>query len=265
MKSWLQKIGVLTALGMLLLPTSAVAERATLKVGIFFLAPHMVIDEKEGKHSGATVEYFAKIAQEMDVDVEVKGYPFPRMMQQLYRGELDAVLFLAKNKDRAHRLGYPRMSYYETESTLAVMKDSPLEDVSNVETLKGLTIGTTAKVYKTPSMKHDWLVFDSITAGQSLYWQHFRKLHEGRIDAIYFPDKAALMFEANRAGFDNNALKYLSLPDPKTEVFVVFSEAASYEYLPRYERALIKVMREQTYQQFLLQYVVDTVGEKNSP
>ncbi|MDC5820116.1 transporter substrate-binding domain-containing protein [Vibrio europaeus] len=254
----LRKKLILTSLLLFVCPQIALAESNKLNIGIFYLAPHMIIDEEREVYSGAAVEYFAKIAEEMQVEYKVRGYPFPRLMKMLYSGEIDAALFLAKNEDRANHLGYPKLGYFETESVLAVTDDSPLGDLSELEVLRGLIIGTTSKVFKTPSMRHDWLIFEYLTGGKSLYWQHFNKLQKGRIDAVYFPDKAALMFEARRANVSKSDIRYLTLPDPKVDIYTVFSDAVSAEYLPQYEEAARKVMSEQTYQQFLLEYIINS-------
>lgn len=237
-------------LSMLLALITMPLEAKKIKVGIFYVGPHMVVQPDNTKHEGLAVKHFEEIAQRMGIDaVTFIAYPFPRMIYALEHNQIDAALLLAKNGERSKRFVYPQEPYYSSRSAIAVRDDFPLSRIKTVEDILPFTIGVTAKVYLTPMMRDERISYEKIASGKQIYKQQFSKLDVGRIDAVYMPDIEVLKYEASRLGYSH--FRYILLPELPTLIYTVFSKQSAGEYLDDYQSALKQQNVALTYEELL--------------
>ncbi|SON53141.1 substrate-binding periplasmic protein [Vibrio tapetis] len=221
-----------------------------IKVGIFYLGPHMIVKSEDREHQGYAITHFKDIASKMSIDkVTFMAFPFPRMVYALEHNQIDAALLLAKNSQRSERFVYPEEPYYRTTPGIAVREDFPLSSIETIEDILPFTIGITAKVYRTPMMRDERIKYDRVASGKQIYKQHFSKLEARRIDAIYLPDVEGLKYEADKLGYDQ--FRYMTLPELPTLVYTVFSKESAKVYLEDYQDALRQQNLSLTYEELV--------------
>lgn len=209
------------------------------KVAFFILEPHAMLEN--AKPTGAAVEYLRDyIAPEMGLPVEFVGpVPFARLLRNFQEGEYDAVLLLAKNNERAKLFVYPQEPYGEMESALLVGKGFLSDKVFSPEELKGMVIGYTNKAWRTPSLRKPYLRFDMVSATSATVI-NFRKFEEGRIDAIYNPDKFALLYRKLKTKI-MRPCKVVTIADSTVGFYTVFHPSVPERIVRSYEKALAHI------------------------
>lgn len=231
----------------LLIVTNA-AHAKTLRVGFFNLFPHAI--EKDGKPTGAKLDYFKLIASEMKVDkVEYFGFPLTRLIQKLKSDELDLILYLGKNTERAKLFTYPESAFFKMQSAIIVQKSNLLKVIKNINDIKNLTIGIWAKGYLSPLL-HDNKFQLVKRFGDNVVKTSLKMILSNRLDAFYSPEMYSLKFEAIKLNKEKS-LKILNLPESTVGLYSVFSKTSAMTYLAKYEKALKLVESKQNYEEFL--------------
>ncbi len=211
--------------------------------------------EKE-KPTGAAVEYLRDyIAPEMGLPVKFVGpVPFARLLHNFQEGEYDAVLLLAKNIARDRLFVYPKEPYGVMESALLVDKGFVPDNVLSPEELKGMVIGYTNKAWRTPSLRRSYLRFDMVSATSATII-NFRKFNEGRIDAIYNPDKYALLYRMLKTKLVRPC-KVVPIVDSTVGFYMVFHPSVPKRIVRSYEKALSKVKTRLPYSSVIDHYLL---------
>ena len=114
----------------------------TLSIGYWNIPPHVtgVVDQKP---QGAAIGYFDEyIAPHLDVTVawDETIIPPTRLMDQLRKGQKDAMIFLGKTKERTEWLHYPE-PYLDIPQTFAFINNHPIDKLTKVSDLYDLTVG----------------------------------------------------------------------------------------------------------------------------
>jgi len=201
----------------------AVSAQETIKIGYFDNQP-FVIPQPGGKAPiGASVDYWTNIvAPAMNVKVEWVGpTPMLRLLKQLETGDIDAVLILGKNPDRAKVYLYPAKPYLHMRPALTVLKDNPLSSISTQDDVAGMRIGYLQAAVVPDFLKTAKVTFDNLT---STNWQqdNFAKLANKRIDAVFNLNVEALAFEASQTYAGK--FKFLQLPVPPSDIYTAFAK-----------------------------------------
>lgn len=213
----------------------------------------MVVDREPG---GAAVEYLRdRIAPKMAEPVVFEGpIPFARLLYEFQGGKYDAVLLLAKNPERAKLFIYPEIPFGKMESALLVKKGFARVPLKSPKDLEGVIIGYTNKAWRAPFMRDPSLQFEMVSA-QYATEINFRKFNEGRLDAVYNPDRIALLYGAKR----QKALrshKLITVPGPAVGFYTVFSPYVPKAVVRKYEEALLQAQEEIPYETIVDQYLL---------
>ena len=244
--------GLVLALLCLLLHPAGPAQAFT--VGYFLFEPHAMPGDRGP--TGAAVEYFRDhIAPEMGIDVEFVGpVPFARLLRNFRDGEYDAVLLLVKNRERDALFVYPAEPFGEMVSALLVDVTKLPDNVTSSESLRGLVIGYTEKAWRPPSMRRPWMRFEMV-ASTSATIINFRKFDQGRIDAVYSPDRNALEYRKNQVRVLRPG-KIVSIADTTVGFYTVFHPGVDPAIVRVYEGALEKVRSRLPYASLVEKYLV---------
>lgn len=229
---------------------------ASLKVGYFSLLPHSPTVEGD-VDSGAAVLYFKRIVQKMKIndasEVSITEQSLPKLLFLMEEGQLDAALFMAKNDERAQKFDFPNQAFFNMKPSLALKDTHPLKEVKSVKDLLGLKIGVWEKGFFSPMIKEKGINLEGLGSG-NVSERNLKKVMSGRIDAFYSPDKATILYETIHLGIDKST-KVLELPEKSVELFTVFSKKAKPEFKISYEKALKEVQAEQSYEDFLKEFL----------
>ncbi len=201
------------------------AVQPRLQIGFFNLPPHAYLQSGANEPQGAAVSYFNDVANLMGYEIDWIGpYPFPRLILDLQLGNVDGSIFIAKQPEREEFLYYSKLPVNEITSIIAVMNDNPLSAINHAEDLNDLRIGTPSDVILGDFMSQlsDRVIFSNLS-GRTWFEQQLQRLVSGRIDAIYGRNNHSIIYEARRLGLLDQ-LKFLTVPEPPIEVFVVFSK-----------------------------------------
>ena len=194
-----------------------------MKIGYFYLEPFII--EKKGAVNpiGVSVDYWEKyIAPKMGVNIKWVGpLPIARMYYYLDTGEIDAVFICVKNPDREKKYLFPSRPYCMGHASLWVLKESPLETLTDVSQLNGWRIGFVQGSVVNPFLSQGNIMLEN-AQGEDYKTINFSKLFVGRLDAIYDHNEYTLAYEAVRRGF-RQKLRVIFLPLEPAQYFSAFA------------------------------------------
>lgn len=227
----------------------------TLNMGYWTLPPHMtgVVDKEP---QGAAISYFKeRIAPHFDVSVvwDEEVIPPTRLMEQLRKGQKDAMIFLGYTKERTDYLRYPN-PYLEITQTFAFVSTHPIETITKVSDLYGLRVGFLAGGRLPEVLQNEMIQYDLI-AGDRLFQRNVEKLLLGRIDAIYVPLTIALVNILKQMELiDEVKLIPIEFFDPVL-IYTVFSKkTVSTAVVEKYNKALDAANKELKYNDYVETY-----------
>lgn len=216
-----------------LLAVVAFANRAisadSVRMGYFMLPPHQYTDAEAAKPKGASIAYFEALASQIGVGVEWVGpLPLLRLSEYLKNGELDGTLGFNKNAELELFFYYTDTPMYLAQPTFIVRKDNPLTQIRSIEDIRGYRIGLNVSIagrYTPLIDEHrDVLRLEGL-GGEKWIEQNIKKLILGRVDAFFDRQPHSMLFVAARLDYTAQ-IKVLSLPDPPTPMYLVFSKAS---------------------------------------
>ena len=112
-----------------------------VRVGEFLHPPFADIDQQTKQAKGAEVEFVKQVFFELGYRPVFVFVPFPRLLEELKRGEVDLAVSLMKTPERAEFLFYSDTSNVLIRPVLVFRKDSPVQTIQSVSDIKGLRIG----------------------------------------------------------------------------------------------------------------------------
>lgn len=220
----------------------------SLRVGYFDLPPHTPI-AGQADSQGAAIAYFDRIAARMQLDeVSYQGYPLPRLLMMLERGQLDMALILAKTPEREGYLAYPAQPFVVVQPVLLVPQLHPLQRVDSVEQLLSLRLGAWQDGYRSPMLRDPRLQLQTLTSS-NVVRQSLEMIAGGRLEAFYHPDDLAVRYQLQQLQMQAR-IRLLPLPEQEMPLYSAFSRPAASVYLQRYERAQAEVAAQQGYGAF---------------
>jgi len=237
-----------------LLATQAWSE--TLRMGFFEVPPFCFEDKQTLQPSGATIEFFEQeIAPRLGVTIHWISGGMVRQMTMIERKQVDGIIMMAKTPQRQALLKFPEQHYMQIHSRLAVLKSSPLTQVRQVEDLLGLTIGYAQNSYLTPFMRDPRIKYN-LVYGASWVIQNVRMLQRGRVDAVYLPTTAPVLYVAKEYGFADE-LRFVEIPSHATPVYSPFvrNDGREEQLARRYDQAFVASGGTQTYLKYLAKYI----------
>lgn len=233
---------------------AAAAEKKEIKIDYFDVPPHIYQDEKTGEIKGAAYEFLEKyMAPEINVKFVWQKSPtvIPRQLENLEGNDYASALLIS-TPDRMKKFLFPQTAYGSGTASLAVLKTNKLQKIQKAEDIAGLKIGYATNAFITPFMKSDKIIFELVSA--SNYNEvNFKKLQAKRIDAVYTPDEASLLFYIKQMAL-GETVKVLSLPESPAIYNVAFSRNLT-DVAERYNTAFKKVDGVKLYQTLLQKYI----------
>ena len=239
----------------LLLVGGAVHAQETLRIGYWNIPPH-VIEVVDEKPKGAAISYFDKyIAPRLGITItwDENITPPTRLMDQLRKGQKDAMIFLGKTKERTEYLHYPD-PYLDISQTLAFLNSHPINRITKVSDLYGLRVGFLVGGRLPDVLRDDKIQYDLI-AGERLFQRNVEKLLIDRIDAIYAPLTISLVnIIEHMEVSDQVKLVPIEFLEPVL-IYTVFSKrTVSETVVEKYNRALETAKKEQQYKEYVKTY-----------
>ena len=77
---------------------------------------------KSRPYRGISVDIVQEISNRLDIKIEIRDYPWSRLLVNLKDGVVDCAAFLAKNKEREEYVLYPSEPYYTLTTVFYVQK-----------------------------------------------------------------------------------------------------------------------------------------------
>jgi len=255
LKKLLLGFPAITVLLSLLLPNGLAGAQEVLRVGYWTIPPH-VTGVVNNKPAGAAIGYFDEyIAPRLGVSVvwDTDVTPPTRLIDQLRKGQKDAMIFLGKTKERTEYLRYPD-PYLDIPQTLAFLQSHPIRRISDVSDLYDLRVGFLVGGRLPDELRDDRIHYDLI-AGERLFQRNIQKLLVGRIDAVYAPLTIALTNILTQMGVDDQVkLVPIEFLEPVL-IYTVFSKkTVSEDIVENYNKALEAATRQQSYKSYVNNY-----------
>lgn len=227
--------------------------RDDLVVGFFAFEPHAMRGES-GEPSGAAVEYLSKhIAPHMDASVLIQGpIPFSRLMFRFEEGWYDAVLLLARTRERQGRFVYPPEPFGFMRPALLVRSGALAGGLTRPEQVDGMRIGFVQGAWIVPFLRRSKARFDLIAGGYATE-KNLRKFVQGRVDGVFSPDRASIVYGAGKAGVER--FRVVDVPGEKVGLFTVFHPDVPDAVVRDYARALERARSQVDYEAVLDGYL----------
>lgn len=226
-----------------------------VRISFFNVPPHIFLDEKTGQLKGAAYELLENyLAPAMKVKFIWDNEPttIPRQVSLLETDVEYASALLIYSPERAQKLIFPDVLYASGKTSLAVLKSNKLEKITKVEDIAGMTLGYANNAVISPFVKNEKVKLDLISAS-NFNEINFKKLMAKRIDAVYAPDKASLLFIMRQMNLEDQ-IKVLELPEKPALYSAVFSQKLK-DVAERYNKAIKELDGQQLYIKLLDKYI----------
>ncbi len=231
------------------------ANNNSIKIAFFIAEPHIYLDEKKEKLTGAVYELLEKyIGPEMGIKFIWDKEPtnVPRQLIILETNNNYAAAVLIPTPDRQKKYNFSEKPYFLSQTAIAILKTNKLKKISKIDDILGMTIGYADQTFISPFMRDKRIKFDLITDPK--YQEiNYQKLLKNRIDAVYLPDKAALLALAKSMKIENK-VRIINLPEKPSPFHVVFTKGAE-DIAEKYNKAFDKLNAQTLYIKLLKQYL----------
>lgn len=231
-----------------LLAMSSIAEPPNkIVVGYFDLPPHVFAPEKQ--LVSPAMEFFNKVAAEMDIEVEYQYFTLQQLLTKLFDNSLDAALILARDERRASLFAYPPKPFAITTPGLAVA-EKRFNNADEVFSRSDLNIGRW--IYGVHSKKLEGGNKIVLVYGNDIAQRGLTMVAQGQLDAFFSPDITSLTY-ATRSNPNKQKITLFAITDEPLGLYTAFSKKAAEIYQPGYEQALEKVKQKIGYEEMLKQ------------
>ena len=197
----------------------------TIKIGYFDTYP-MFFQGKNNKAQGSTVDYFNDFMKEIGYKVEWIGpQPFPRLLDELKTGKIDALVGFSKTEDRKTFVYYADKPYLVREFYIFLKKTNPLKEIKTIKDIENMTLtyvigGKLPKFFDSfmDRIKMDYVSTDN--------WIEIavKKLLADRTDGIVTGSKEAVFKHLSEIGKENE-VKTLVIPGDE-ELYLGISKSS---------------------------------------
>lgn len=222
---------------------------------LFDVAPHVFLDDKTGKIAGTLYELINDyIAPEIGVKFIWKAElsTVPRQLDILKNEAGYAAALLIYTPERAKVLDFTKKPYFKSQSAVVIHKNNALKTISKVEDILHMKIGYSQEAYITTFMKDKRIKFD-LMSHPKFNEANIQKLLSNRVDAVYAPDKAGLLYVIQNLNASDD-VRVIDLPEEPAPFHIVFSKGSG-EIVEKFNRAFEKLDGQELYKRLLTKYL----------
>lgn len=228
-----------------------------IKMIQFDIGCHITFNKETGKITGALYELLNDyIAPEMGVTFKWKDYhsTVPRIIASLEKNQEDATPLLLYSPERAKTMLFSQKPFFMNQSAIVVDINTQLGKVTKIEDILSMTIGYSQMTFITPFMRDERIRFEMNNTPDFMEL-NCKKLIKKRIQAVYAPDKASLLYIVGKLNLGDQ-VKCLNLPETPAPAHVVFAKSPKgEEWVERYNRAFDKINGQELYIKLLSKYL----------
>lgn len=251
-------VKALIVLNFVLINASLAAEKtsnASIKIGVYELAPHVIIDGRsEGKSNahGAVIDFINKeiVDKKVFQKVEIRVLPFGRVLEELAAGQLDMAVCLAKNPEREKKYKYFAIPFTKAQPAVILKKSDPINEVKKLSILSNKTLGHVAGSVTPDYLAENSIKIDTIS-GDNYHERNLARIRANRIDGYYLPTYSSGKYQLSKVD-KSKEFKILKLPAEEIGLYFAFRKDYSDEEIKRLEKALPNI--EKHYETFLQKY-----------
>ncbi|MBF0118281.1 MAG: amino acid ABC transporter substrate-binding protein [Desulfobacterales bacterium] len=219
--------------------------------------------KKNGVLTGVAIEVVFEMAQRLGIKLEIRTYPWRRVMESIEEGVIDGGFSLFKTEKRKDFCLYTGIIQYE-EYHLFVKKGNQFP-FSSIKDLYGKTIGIDRGVFV--SKEFEQAVYDKkiiIEEVNDMTMVNVKKLYQKRIDAM-IGDKDVVPHYAMVSEFYGEIIS-LGPVHEKQASYLVLSKRSNIPNKEKLQKqitfVLTKIWEDGTYQKILSRYNNDTKSNK---
>lgn len=199
----------------------------------------------DGVLTGFDVEIGNALCAEMKIECEWGTQEWDGMIPGLVAGKYDAIIAsMSITEERLERISFSR-SYYNTPSTIAVPKDSPVSEITP-EALEGLLIG--AQGGTTHSVVAEEIYSDADVSLYPTSEEYKLDIENGRLDAVIDDLGVLQSWVDSEAGSCCKIIGYLPIqPELHGQGIGVGVRKGQEELADRFSQAILAIRENGTY------------------
>lgn len=224
------------------LPTLSVAQPSKeLRVAVYKLEPYTIIDEK-GVVSGTAIEIVKTIAKNLQLSVKIIDVPFARALASVKTGEFDAILLVAKNKEREELLRYTKEPIVKDKNAFLVPKNSRIKAATPLAQFNGLSvghvIGSVVPEYLSEA-KIKWVM-----VGMEDYFKvNLNRLENFRVDALFIPTMSHGQWKVKNE-FPMAQVRFLPIESSDIKLYLAFSKIYDQKTFEKIDKELVRQLAQ---------------------
>jgi len=223
-------------------PNIYALEQQIVRMGYFKIKPHLYKSDGNEKPSGAAIDYFEKVANEMNYEVEWIGpLAFPRMIVMGETGQIDGLMTLtdwAKDK-----FLYPDEPAFKVSSVFVFRSDTQVKHINSINDVKGRSVGWIPSAPPSQFVINHSDELDVIYSTKRNWIEtYLTRLIAGRIDTLHDLNEFTYLYVAETLNAADK-IKVIKLPEPSQDAYIVFSKNTKHagELLRKYNEAVKKL------------------------
>ncbi len=221
-----------------------------LKCGTNIFPPYGI---KKGQELvGIEIEILQEIGRRLNIDIDIKIFPWARLLVEMEKGNLDCMFGAFKTEDRLQFMDYTNVPIHVSSLVFYVHKERPIQ-YKMMDDLKGLKIGLVRGFKTSPAFdqykEKKWFEIAETTEVD----QSFKMLELKRVDAVLYNHHVGAYILKNLELDD-----IIALPTPliSRAAYITFSKKKKLSFLiPKLDGVLFEIFADGTYQNILRKYI----------
>lgn len=193
-----------------------------IKIGVYELAPHMIIENNQP--TGVVIDYLntevIPTFNQKEFSFKYSVLPFSRLLTELKEEHIDVACLLVKNAEREKVYQFSSKGLFVTDSALVFRKDSQIGELKSSDQLNGMSIGHTQgsvliKFLQDSNAKIEWM------AGEDSLQRNLEKLKNNRVNAVFVPTRSHVEYLLQKMKMEN-IFDVKVVPDTKLELYILY-------------------------------------------
>lgn len=221
-----------------------------------------------GEVAGAANQLLRDVAAAMNVDLQFENMPLARLREAIKTDGIDCISNIG-GKAVVEGGIFADTPLIRTIPGLAVRIDSSWKEPVGADQLGNVMIGTKLKMALTATMARIPPSRIKEASGELALTHNLRMLVRNRVDAVYSPRIAELVYFAHKEGLSDQ-VRFIKLDDEPWEVFTLFSGKGARAFKEDFDKQLKLVLQKKSYESYLQDFFKQqkdggAVAQKISP
>jgi polar amino acid transport system substrate-binding protein len=203
-----------------------------------------------GQATGVCVDVLHRVAQDLNITISYKNYPWKRLLSSAQQGQVDGIMPLFRTAERESYLHFDGLDIASETNSFFTWKDSEIIYDGSFQSLAPYPLGVVSEY----SYGKDFDNSNEFTKVVTQSDQHLIEMFKFKRFSIGVANQGVTKFYAKKEGIAEK-IQFLSPVISKEQLYIGFSKIRGHELLAKeFAQSLKKLKETGVYQKILRKY-----------